>query len=166
MLALARARGFHAVRRSELPRAREAEAVIVVDTVGELAQIYGIADVVFVGGSLVPAGGHNMLEAGLRRKPVLFGPHTENFRDAAALLVESSGGIRVADGDALARELARLLDDPALRERLGAAAGEAVASRSGAVKETLELVERFLLARGTRRPSRTPATLGKPGATP
>jgi 3-deoxy-D-manno-octulosonic-acid transferase len=119
-------------------------AVIVLDTVGELAQLYAVADVVFIGGSLVAAGGHNMLEPALRAKPVLFGPHTENFRDAAALLTGSGGGIRVVDAGALARELARLLDDEALRHRLGAAAAEAVASRRGAVKETMELVERFL----------------------
>jgi 3-deoxy-D-manno-octulosonic-acid transferase len=141
VLALARGQGFAVVRRSELPRARGTGAVIVLDTVGELAQLYAVADVVFVGGSLVPAGGHNMLEPALRRKPVLFGPHTENFREAASALTQSGGGI-VAAG--LAREVGRLLDDRELRRRLGEAAGEAVASRSGAVKETLELVARFL----------------------
>jgi len=56
-----------------------------VDTVGELAQMYSVADVVFVGGSLVPLGGHNVLEAALRRKPVLMGPHTDNFARPPAL---------------------------------------------------------------------------------
>jgi 3-deoxy-D-manno-octulosonic-acid transferase len=141
---LVAAHGFRPLRRSELPRARAAGAVIILDTVGELAQLYAVADVVFVGGSLVPAGGHNMLEAGLRRKPVLFGPHTENFRDAAAVLTASGGGLRVADTDTLTREAGRLLDDVDLRKQLGEAAFDAVASRSGAVKETLELVARFL----------------------
>lgn len=144
VLVLAGRRGLRAVRRSELPRGRVEDAVIVLDTVGELAQLYAIADVVFVGGSLVPTGGHNMLEAALRRKPVLFGPHTGNFREAAAVLVDSGGGIRVDSGAALAREVARLLDDPELRRRLGEAGFEAVAARTGAVKETLELVARFL----------------------
>ena len=143
VLALITARGLRAVRRSELPRARAAGAVIVLDTIGELAQLYAIADVVFVGGSLVPTGGHNMLEAGLRRKPVLFGPYTGNFREAASLLLDS-GGIRVDDAAALGAETGRLLDDAGLRQRLGEAAFEAVASRSGAVKETLDLVARFL----------------------
>src|SRR5205823_4813039 len=81
------ARGWPVARRSELPRERQPGAVIVLDTVGELAQLYGIADVVFVGGSLVAAGGHNMLEPAQRRKPVLFGPYTTNFREAGARLV-------------------------------------------------------------------------------
>lgn len=149
VVALVRAHGLTAVRRSDLPRDRAAGAVIVLDTVGELAQLYALADVVFVGGSLVPAGGHNMLEPALRRKPVLFGPHTGNFREAALLLSASGGGIVVPDADALAREVGRLLDDTELRQRLGAVAADTVASRSGAVKETLELIARFLKPRAS-----------------
>jgi len=141
---LVAARGFSAVRRSELPRGAIGDAVIVLDTVGELAQLYAVADVVFVGGSLVAAGGHNMLEPALRRKPVLFGPHTENFREIAALLVESGGGLVVRHGAELAAEVRRLLADSALRDKLGAAGLEAAAARHGAVRATLELVERFL----------------------
>ena len=147
--ALVTARGWPVARRSELPRERQPGAVIVLDTVGELAQLYGIADVVFVGGSLVAAGGHNMLEPAQRRKPVLFGPYTTNFREAAALLVESGGGILVRDGGALTAELTRLLADPVLRAKIGGLAHEAVAGRHGAVKATLDLVERFLLPAGT-----------------
>jgi 3-deoxy-D-manno-octulosonic-acid transferase len=145
VLALVRERGVPAVRRSELPRLGTTSAVIVLDTVGELAQLYTIADVVFVGGSLIPAGGHNMLEPALRRKPVLFGPHTTNFRDAAALVTSSGGGLVVADGAALTRELVRLLGDATLRAQMGAAGYEAVAARHGAVRETLALVSRFLV---------------------
>lgn len=144
VLALAAARGWTAVRRSDLPRQKSPEAVIVLDTVGELAQLYGIADVVFVGGSLVPAGGHNMLEPALRRKPVLFGPHTENFREAAALLESNGGALVVRDGPELVRQLRRLLADAGLCAKLGNAAYEALAARRGAVRETLDLVERFL----------------------
>ncbi|MEK7714765.1 MAG: glycosyltransferase N-terminal domain-containing protein, partial [candidate division NC10 bacterium] len=144
VLDLVAARGWPAVRRSELPRRRQRNAVIVLDTVGELATLYGVADVVFVGGSLIPFGGHNMLEPALRRKPVLFGPHTTNFREAAALL-ESAGAARVVrDGAALGLELARLLGDRELRLKLGEAGHEAVASRHGAVRETLDLVGQFL----------------------
>jgi len=71
-VSLVNARGWSTVKRSELPRGSIGDAVIVLDTVGELAQLYAVADVVFVGGSLVPAGGHNMLEPALRRKLVLF----------------------------------------------------------------------------------------------
>lgn len=142
---LVAARGWPAVRRSALPRDRERHAIVVLDTVGELAPLYSVADVVFVGGSLVPVGGHNMLEAAIRRKPVLLGPHTPNFRESAALLESAGAAVTVRDGDELGRELARLLADPELRRKLGDAGYEAVASRHGAVRETLDLIARFLL---------------------
>lgn len=141
---LINARGWPAVRRSELPRGSIGDAVIVLDTVGELAQLYAVADVVFVGGSLVPGGGHNMLEPALRRKPVLFGPHTENFREVVALLIESGGGIVVRSAAELATEVKRLLADASLRDKIGTAGLEAAAARHGAVRATLDLVERFL----------------------
>jgi len=117
----------------------------VLDTVGELAPLYTVADVVFVGGSLVPFGGHNMLEPALRRKPVLMGPHTENFRESAALLEAAGAAAVVRDAGELGRELARLLSDAGLRAKLGEVAYEAAASHRGAVRETLELVSRFLV---------------------
>jgi 3-deoxy-D-manno-octulosonic-acid transferase len=144
VMALAARIGFPAVRRSELSTRGAAAPVIVLDTVGELAQLYAIADVVFVGGSLMPFGGHNVLEPALRGKPVLFGPHTSNFRDAAAILLAGGGGQVVHDAAGLATELCALLADPGLRERRGAAAREAAASRHGAARATLELVGRYL----------------------
>jgi 3-deoxy-D-manno-octulosonic-acid transferase len=138
-------RGFTAVRRSRLPGAYEEGATIVLDTVGELAQLYRVADVVFVGGSLVPSGGHNMLEPALKRRPVLFGPHTENFRESAELLVAGGGGLRVRDASGLRDALLHLLGDPGLRVKMGEAGYDAVVARQGAVRETLDLVERFLI---------------------
>ena len=137
--------GFAGARRSEMPSSRGATTpIIVLDTVGELAQLYTIADVVFVGGSLIPLGGHNMLEPALRGKPVLFGPHTANFREAAAVLLDGGGGVIVQDAVELAGELGRLLADPDLRAQRGTAAREAAASRHGASRTTLELVARYL----------------------
>ncbi len=150
VLALAAARGWRAVRRSELPRGEGVDSVIVLDTVGELAQLYTLAEVVFVGGSLVSAGGHNMLEPALRGKPVLIGPHTANFRESTRLLVESGGAVVVGDGAELAGYLRRLLADSGLRAKMGTAAREAAASRHGAVNATLELVGRFLRAETVR----------------
>jgi 3-deoxy-D-manno-octulosonic-acid transferase len=149
VLELIAGRGLSALRRSGIRRTSPVRIegtppIIVLDTVGELAQLYAVADVVFMGGSLVPAGGHNMLEPAIRRKPVLTGPHTTNFREAVALLVECGGGIVVHDAAELAAELRRLLADPELRAKLGTLACEAVASRHGAVRATLDLVERFL----------------------
>jgi 3-deoxy-D-manno-octulosonic-acid transferase len=142
---LGRRRGFEVVCRSELPRARSAGALIVVDTVGELASLYSVGAVAFVGGSLVPAGGHNVLEPALRGKPVLFGPHMENFRESAGLLRSGGGGMVVRDGVELATALIRLMTDGDLCDALGAAARQATASREGAARETLELIRRFLL---------------------
>ena len=156
VLSLIASRGLTAVRRSALPGARRSHAgsdtshsrrepdIIVVDTVGELAQMYTVADVVFVGGSLVPHGGHNVLEAALRRKPVLMGPHTDNFREAAGQLAASGGAVVVRDAAALGLELRRLLADPGLAARRGVAGYESVAAQHGSVRQTLDLVARYL----------------------
>ena len=151
---LIRGRGLQSVRRTRLPKDRDRNAIIVLDTVGELAQLYQLAEVVFVGGSLVPAGGHNMLEPALKRKPVVFGPHTTNFRDGTELLVGAGAARVVRDGRELLNTLDQLLRDPGLRTSMGAAAFEAVAGRQGALLHTLELIERFLL------PAASPAGSG------
>lgn len=150
IVALITARGWSAVPRSRLPCPRGRDSVIVLDTLGELAQLYSVASIVFVGGSLVPAGGHNMLEPALRRKPVLFGRHTENFREPAALLLDAGAALLVSDPDDLGAALGRLLADPALRAKMGDAGFDAVSSRHGAVGETLALLSRVLPA-GTSR---------------
>jgi 3-deoxy-D-manno-octulosonic-acid transferase len=85
-----------------------------------------------------------MLEPALRGKPVLFGPHTSNFREAAAILLQGGGGTVVRDAVELAAEVQRLLADPALRARRGAAARQAAASRHGALRTTLDLAARYL----------------------
>jgi 3-deoxy-D-manno-octulosonic-acid transferase len=148
VVALVRERGAAPWRRSELPHRARAEGahVIVLDTVGELAQLYAVADVVFMGGSFVPAGGHNMLEAAARGKPVLTGPHAENFREAIVLLVPAGAARMLTAAGELGPALIGLLDDAGARDRMGAAGRAAVASRHGAVKEILELAARFLRA--------------------
>jgi 3-deoxy-D-manno-octulosonic-acid transferase len=142
---LVRERRLQPVRRSELPKSQARGAVIIVDTVGELAQIYRVASVVFVGGSLAPTGGHNMLEPALLRKPVLFGPHTTNFRESAELLLGAGGALVVRDAAELDAHMGTLLVDTERRRLMGEAAFTAVAGRRGAVKHTLELVERYLM---------------------
>jgi 3-deoxy-D-manno-octulosonic-acid transferase len=141
---LIRARGLGPARWSRLPEDRPPGAVVILDTVGELAALYALAEVVFVGGSLVPVGGHNLLEPAMRGKPVLFGPHTSNFREGAETLQRSGGGLVVKDGEELAREIARLLEDRALAQQMGAAARDAFTGRQGAVSATLDLVARHL----------------------
>lgn len=137
--------GLSTIRRSELPRDRGRHAVVILDTVGELAQIYRVGTVVFVGGSLVPTGGHNMLEPALLRKPVLFGPHTSNFRESAELLLQAEGAVLVAEVSQLEARVGELLSDGDRRRRMGEAALHAIVSRQGAVQQTIELVERYLV---------------------
>ena len=147
---LVRKRGLVPVRRSRVPDGHAPGAVVILDTVGELAALYGVAEVVFVGGSLVPIGGHNVLEPAMRGKPVLYGPHTSNFREGAERLQRSGGGIVVKDGLELERELSLLLEDPDLARRTGDAARAAFAGRQGAVHATLELIALHLWpARGS-----------------
>lgn len=137
--------GLRGVRRTRLSgdRAAELEApVILLDTVGELASLYAVADVIFIGGSLVPAGGHNMIEPASMGKPVVFGPHVENFREVAALLLEAGGAIQIRGRDELTEAVRRLLLAPEERQRRGAAAQEAVRAQQGAAARTLELLER------------------------
>ena len=129
-----------------------ASEVIIVDTMGELASLYAVADVIFVGGSLVPIGGHNVVEPALHAKPVLFGPHMTNFRDAAALLLRADAGVQVRDGSELASALGRLLGDAGARQSLGRAAWSAVRAHQGACVRTIAALEGVLAmpARGTR----------------
>lgn len=137
--------GLRGVRRTRLSGDREAEPeapVILLDTVGELASLYAVADVIFIGGSLVPAGGHNMIEPASMGKPVVFGPHVENFREVAALLLEAGGAIQIRGRDELTEAVRRLLLAPEERQRRGAAAQEAVRAQQGAAARTLELLER------------------------
>lgn len=144
---LIRERGLVAARRSRSPADATPGAVVILDSVGELAALYALAEVVFVGGSLVPIGGHNVLEPAMRGKPVLVGPHTSNFREGTELLQRSGGGLVVKDGPELLRELVRLLEDRDLARRMGEAARHAFAGRQGAVSATLDLIGRHLWPR-------------------
>ena len=116
---LARRRGFTVARRSGGYRG---EDVLVLDTIGELARFYRIASAAFVGGTLVPVGGHNLLEPALAGVPVVFGPHTANVRDAALGLRRAGGGFPVPSPAALARRLTQLLAAPVFARRAGARA--------------------------------------------
>jgi 3-deoxy-D-manno-octulosonic-acid transferase len=139
-----RGRGLAAVRRSRLSGDAPSGAVVILDTVGELAALYALAEVVFVGGSLVPIGGHNLVEPAMHGKPVLTGPYTSNFREGAELLQQGGGALVVKDAPELERALSRLLEDPGLARRTGEAARAAFAGRAGAVGATLDLIGRHL----------------------
>lgn len=119
--------------------------VIILDSMGELASMYAAADMAFVGATLVPLGGHNLLEPAACGIPVLFGPHTENVRASATALLRTGGGMVVHDGGELALKWLELLDDPGKCTQTGAAARQAVLECSKAVDRTLDLVDRWIL---------------------
>jgi 3-deoxy-D-manno-octulosonic-acid transferase len=144
---LARSRGLEVVRRSRVS-AKNGAPVILLDTMGELASLYAVADVIFIGGSLVPVGGHNVVEPALHAKPVVFGPHMTNFRDAAALLLRNDAAIQVGDGAQLAATLGRLLADAPGRAARGRAAWSAVRAHQGACVRTIAALERVLAVSG------------------
>jgi len=124
------------------------EAVILIDTLGELAAVWGLAAIGFTGGSLNDKrGGQSMIEPAGLGVPVLFGPHTWNFKDAVAGLTAAGGATQVRDEAELEREVARLLADAELRERVGAAAREFVRAQQGATARTLDLLDQVLAAR-------------------
>ncbi len=114
---------------------------VVVDTIGELERIYALADLVFIGGSLVPHGGQNMLEPAAQGRAVVYGPHVENFQFEAGLLESMGAGVRLAGREALGDELARLLGDRAARTAMGQAGLEAVRAQQGATRRTLVALE-------------------------
>ncbi|GIW72485.1 MAG: 3-deoxy-D-manno-octulosonic acid transferase [Planctomycetota bacterium] len=122
----------------------EAQPVVLLDTVGELARLYAIATVAFVGGSLVPHGGQNMLEPAGLGKAVVFGPHVHNFSDSAQLLLERQAAVQVGDVAALEQALGRLFAEAGWARQLGERARAAVESCRGAARRTAEVVERLL----------------------
>ncbi len=122
--------------REELDTAR----ALIVDTIGELESIYRLADVVFVGGSLVPHGGQNMLEPAALGRAVVHGPHVENFTQEARLLEKAGGSRIVRDPSHLAEVLEQLLKDPVQRELMGQAGREAVEAQKGATTRTLRVL--------------------------
>jgi 3-deoxy-D-manno-octulosonic-acid transferase len=117
---------------------------LVVDVVGVLSELYAAADVVFVGGSLVTRGGQNILEPAAVSKPVLFGPHTENFAAASRALVDAGGGFVVRNGRELGTRAVHLRTDAAAYARASAAAHRVVETNRGAMSRTLDLIDREL----------------------
>ena len=137
--------GVPCVRRSRLPaESARAGGVILLDTMGELARLYAAASVVFVGGSLIPHGGQNILEPAAYGRPILHGPHMGNFAEMRDRFREADAALQVADGPALAEGLQVLLDDAARAERMGQAGRAIVEAQRGATRRTADLVGALL----------------------
>lgn len=118
--------------------------ILVGDTMGELTLFFGAADVAFVGGSLVPTGGHNILEACAAGVPVVFGPHMFNFAEISRLTVERGAGRRVSDTADLAVAVGAYLADGPLRMATGAAGRRMIEENRGALAANLGLIQALL----------------------
>jgi 3-deoxy-D-manno-octulosonic-acid transferase len=119
--------------------------VIILDTIGELSRMYSLATVVFVGGSLVPIGGHNLLEPAMYGKPILFGSHVDNFREISQLLKNCGAGFEAKSKEELKGYLEGLLQDQMRRDAAGRAAVQVVEENRGATQKTVELIERYMM---------------------
>jgi 3-deoxy-D-manno-octulosonic-acid transferase len=147
-------RGVRFARRSRIKDGAEARPmpgdtpVLLIDTVGELAALYASADAAFVGGSLVPVGGHNLLEPAALGMPVLTGPSYANSREIAQLLLARGAALEVKSAQDLAANLQRLLAEPAARQQMGAIGKEIIAANRGSVARLLAIIEPWLPAAG------------------
>ena len=147
---LAQQRGWRVARRKELPVDAEPRVdVVILDTIGELAQLYQIATLVFVGGSLADAGGHNILEPAVFGKPIVFGPHMHNFAEISRTFLENRGAVQVHSANGLETVLVDLLSDPVRRASLGAAARALVEANRGARQRSLAVITQLLPSDGS-----------------
>jgi 3-deoxy-D-manno-octulosonic-acid transferase len=137
--ALIEAAGFRCRRRTALdPGTWRDGEVLLLDTLGELAQLYALATVVFVGGSLVPSGGHNILEPAMAGKAVVVGPHMANFQEIADQFRAEAAMVEVSSAEELAREVLSLLTDDERRRRLGERARNLIDRNRGALRGTVD----------------------------
>jgi 3-deoxy-D-manno-octulosonic-acid transferase len=141
IVALAQAAGVAVGLRSQ--ENKQGARVVVLDTIGELSRAYRLATLVSVGGSFTTRGGQNILEPAAQGRPVLFGPHMENFHDSVQVLV-GRGGIQVNDPDHLHRVVGELLARPDMLASLGELAQAAVRQVSGASSRNADHMERLL----------------------
>jgi len=121
--------------------------IVIVDTMGELADLYYFADIIFVGGSLIKRGGHNVIEAAARSKVVLFGPSMYNFKEERDFLLENNVGFKVKNKEELYQKTYELLSNRDEMEYIGQNAGNILAENRGAVDKHLQLTE-FLFKKG------------------
>ena len=144
---MVRKRGFKVVSRTEGRPAGDAQ-VFLCDTMGEVPLFYAASDVAFVAGSLVPIGGHNLLEPAALGVPIITGPHNFNAQDIADLLVDLGGCRRIEGAEGLADTVGELLDDPDEAARIGRNGQRVLESNRGALERLLVLLDPLLPERG------------------
>ncbi len=138
--------GHRCARRSQNEPIQTDTSVYLADTMGELRILLGTADIAFIGGSLMPVGGHNMLEAAAQGIPVCFGPHTFHFADIAQQLLQHGAAQQITDATHLALTLSRWLQDPAARQAAGQAGWDAVQRNQGAVTRLYQQLSALICA--------------------
>ncbi len=154
--------GFKVGTRTELQKRPPAdEDIIILDTIGELGQIYSIGDVIYVGGSLVTHGGHNILEPAAHGKAIIVGNHMENFKDTHALFKNRNACITVNNADELAEETKKLFDNPAHRKQLENETLKIVLENRGASRKSAVLLRKVLTSYEAKESARHPRTTQK-----
>ncbi|MCC6545449.1 MAG: 3-deoxy-D-manno-octulosonic acid transferase [Nitrospirae bacterium] len=148
---LARTMGLDVIRRTGLGNAKRNnvpyKTVIVVDTIGELSTLYSIATVVMIGGSFIPHGGQNPLEAMYYRKPLIFGKHMFNFKQITEEILESGAGHMIEDIDSLKDVLQGLLNNNGKQQEMGEKGYKIIAKNRGAVERNLAIIDKYVLLR-------------------
>ena len=136
----ARRMGLDAILKTNLSKDEVHYNILILNTIGELGRIYGLGEISFIGGSLVPRGGHNLLEPAGFGCPVLFGPHTEDFFLMSDLLIEAGGGWQLKDENELYEAMKRLLGDVEMRTRMGGHAKAFVEKNRGALERVMSYI--------------------------
>ncbi len=145
VLRLCNRRGCKTVLRSEsVGEVSEDTDIYLVDSMGELALFISASDVVYIGGSLVPTGGHNLLEACAAGVAVIFGPHMFNFKDISELVLAKGAGIQIANSEELGEVVIKLINDPILRDQYGTYGKELIEENKGALDKICAMVDNYL----------------------
>jgi 3-deoxy-D-manno-octulosonic-acid transferase len=142
--ALSQKAGFKTLRRSEHRPCPSDVKVLVVDTMGELPLFFAASDIAFVGGSLMPVGGHNILEPAALGRPIITGPHYFNFNQITKQFLKADAAIQINDTEELAETIIKLLQDSPQRTKMGDAALQLMASSQGASKRLVNLIKRHI----------------------
>ena len=142
---LLRSKGVPFLRRSQLTAGASLAlpGALLLDSIGEMSSLFGLADVVFMGGTLAQRGGHNILEPALFRRAIVVGPHMENFPEIARKFAQGGGLFPISSGAKLGAAVAGLLDDRASRVKLGERAGELAESERGATARAVSEIDRY-----------------------
>ncbi|MDP1997742.1 MAG: glycosyltransferase, partial [Gallionella sp.] len=138
--ALLEQRGIPFQRRSDAGSVQAETQIVLGDSMGEMFAYYAAADLAFIGGSLLPYGGQNLIEACAAGTPVVVGPHTHNFAEATRLAVAAGAAVQVPDSDELMAELQRLLDHPDVLSEMRRQCAGFVGANRGATEKSLQLI--------------------------